>query len=694
MPSKECSVHTPLRPTPLALAIALTLPLQAFGAPALEDEMVVTAARMQSPLEVVTDPRLPRQPLPAHDGADYLKTVAGFSVIRKGGTDGDPLFRGMAGSRVAVLNEEAMLLGGCGNRMDPPTAYVFPQSYDRIRILKGPQSVLWAPGASSATVRFERDPFDPETDRSTLVAGLTVGSWGRRDAALDGMLGGELGYLRVQGTDSESDDYESGAGTIVHSAYDRWNVNLMAGWRPDDATLVELSHARSDGEAAYADRAMDGVVFDRESTSLRLRRSFTGAVLRAVDVQLADGAVDHVMDNFSLRAFTPSMMMPNQAVSNPDRRTKALRVLADLELAPALRARLGLDGHRDQHRVRSTMNALMMDYKTRPRVADARIAQGGVFGELTWQAAEESRWVAGARVDRWEAEDLRATVGSMMMAMPNPTAGETDEDLLFSGFLRYERTLAAGEGYGAGQTQLFAGLGHSERVADYWERFGTGRIGETSRSAFFTDPERTTQLDLGLRRESNQAALSLSLFAAQHRDYILIDARPEDRPLPAVVTRNVNAVSWGGELDYQRRLGAAWLLESTLAYSRGENRTDNTALAQMPPLEARVALSWRAGPFRLGGMVRGVADQDRVDLGAGNIVGQDFGRTDGFVVASLNGHWQLREGTALSLGVDNLFDEDYAEHLSRSGADITGFDPIAQLPEPGRTLWMKFDARL
>lgn len=90
--------------------------------------MVVTAARMQSPLEVVTDPRLPRQPLPAHDGADYLKTVAGFSVIRKGGTDGDPLFRGMAGSRVAVLNEEAMLLGGCGNRMDPPTAYVFPKA--------------------------------------------------------------------------------------------------------------------------------------------------------------------------------------------------------------------------------------------------------------------------------------------------------------------------------------------------------------------------------------------------------------------------------------------------------------------------------------------------------------------------------------------------------------------------------------
>jgi hypothetical protein len=51
---------------------------------------------------VLTDPSKPRQPLPAHDGADYLKTIPGFSVIRKGGTDGDAVFRGMAGSRVVI----------------------------------------------------------------------------------------------------------------------------------------------------------------------------------------------------------------------------------------------------------------------------------------------------------------------------------------------------------------------------------------------------------------------------------------------------------------------------------------------------------------------------------------------------------------------------------------------------------------
>ena len=39
---------------------------------------------------VSADPKAPAQPVPAHDGADVLKSIPGFSVIRKGGADGDP----------------------------------------------------------------------------------------------------------------------------------------------------------------------------------------------------------------------------------------------------------------------------------------------------------------------------------------------------------------------------------------------------------------------------------------------------------------------------------------------------------------------------------------------------------------------------------------------------------------------------
>jgi iron complex outermembrane receptor protein len=42
---------------------------------------------------------------------------------------------------------------------------------------------------------------------------------------------------------------------------------------PRRADRVEFTTARSDGEAAYADRAMDGVKFDRENYGLRFTRT-------------------------------------------------------------------------------------------------------------------------------------------------------------------------------------------------------------------------------------------------------------------------------------------------------------------------------------------------------------------------------------------------------------------------------------
>ena len=58
---------------------------------------VITAIAPSSPLTVVTNPKDPRQPVPASDGGDYLKTIPGFALVRNGGTNGDPVLRGMFG---------------------------------------------------------------------------------------------------------------------------------------------------------------------------------------------------------------------------------------------------------------------------------------------------------------------------------------------------------------------------------------------------------------------------------------------------------------------------------------------------------------------------------------------------------------------------------------------------------------------
>ncbi|CFU94071.1 putative membrane receptor protein [Yersinia pseudotuberculosis] len=109
----------------------------------LNDADVITVtAPLYSPLVVVTSPKVPRQPVPASDGTDYLRTIPGFSLVRNGGTNGDVVFRGMFGSRLKILTDGAEILGTCPSRMDAPTSYISPESFDLLTVVKGPQSVL------------------------------------------------------------------------------------------------------------------------------------------------------------------------------------------------------------------------------------------------------------------------------------------------------------------------------------------------------------------------------------------------------------------------------------------------------------------------------------------------------------------------------------------------------------------------
>jgi iron complex outermembrane receptor protein len=651
------------------------------------DEIVVTASRMHAPLMVITDPKAPRQPLPAHDGADYLKTIPGFSVIRKGGTDGDPVFRGMAASRINVLIDGEQLLGGCGMRMDPPTAYVFPEAYDRIVVTKGPQTVLRGPGNSAATVSFERDVRRFEENGYLANASLLGASFGRRDLVGDLRAGTPSVYGQLTGTRAASDDYEDGAGQNVHSEYDRWSVNAALGWTPDDRTRLELTGVRSDGEAAYADRAMDGVAFDRDNLGLRFERDELSEHVKRIEAQAYYNYVDHVMDNYSLRAFAPTASMPFKSVSNPDRRTTGGRVALGLAWGERDALTIGADLQENQHSLRSTMNQDLRPYQALARVDDAWFRSIGLFGEYSRQLGERDRLIAGLRADDWEARDERDTLRVGMITVPNPTAGESRDDTLASGFARYERDLA-----GAPAT-AYLGLGYVERFPDYWELVSAGKEATGSLSAFHTRPEETTQLDTGVVYSGRRLSGAVSVFYSDVDDYILIQTAYPKGMRSTTVTRNVDARTWGAEADATWALAERWRLTGTLAHTRGENRSDDRPLAQMPPLEVRTGLNYEVPRWSAGVLWRLVAAQDRYAVNQGNIVGQDLGPTGGFGVLSLNGAWRPSSSILVSAGIDNLFDKLYAEHLSRGGAMVSGFEQTTRVNEPGRTLWLKLAGR-
>ncbi|MGE4331166.1 TonB-dependent copper receptor [Diaphorobacter sp.] len=683
-----------LTPGALACALLLTGPALAAGdaptaptapVPTLRD-VVVTAVHDHSPVQVVANPKQPRQPVPASDAADYLKTIPGFSAIRSGGSNSDPVFRGQFGSRLPLLTNGTQLLGACPGRMDAPSSYISPETFDALTVVKGPQTVIWGPGASAGVVRFDRERPDFTEPGVRFSASLQGGSADRNDQNVDLQAGNAQMYVRVTANQSHGQDYQDGNGRRVPSAWDKWNADVALGFTPDADTLLELSAGAGDGEARYGGRGMDGTQFQRDSWGLRFEKTHLTPWLTKLEAQLYRNRADHVMDNFSLRTFAPGGSM----ASNVRRDTSGARLAATLQWQPDWQLVTGLDAMHSPHEKRA--GSPSQHYSAKPWQRDAKFEGLGAFAELSWQAQADTRWVGGLRLDRakaWRYTTASTTTGmGAMPAMPTmptmPTTTGTDQrsrTALPSGFVRWEHTLAP-------QSALvYVGLGHVQRFPDYWELISPGNSAANAGNAFATlRPEKTTQLDLGAQWKGADWQLWTSAYVGVVRDYILFDYAAMKSAV-----RNVDARTAGFELGASQRLSTAWTAQGTLAYSWGRNSSDDRPLPQMPPLEARLGLDYAQGPWSAGGLWRLVAAQHRHANGQGNVVGRDLGASAGFGVLSLHAGYRINNHLKLAAGVDNLLDKNYAEHLNLAGNAGFGYPGGVRINEPGRTLWLRAD---
>jgi iron complex outermembrane receptor protein len=354
---------------------------------------------------------------------------------------------------------------------------------------------------------------------------------------------------------------------------------------------------------------------------------------------------------------------------------------ADLIPATDVLLTLGVDTQRSIHEKGSGASMMMPDM---PMSDDARFEQTGVFAEMHYQFDHYSRFIGGYRADFWDADDKRS-------GMQSDTAGRSRDETLNSAFVRFERDLEM-------PVTLFAGLGYLERFPDYWELISAHRAGMVdSQSAFLTtDEEKTTQMDFGLLGRQGRLSYSASLFYSNIDDFILIDYRNGFRSMMGYGSaRNIDARTYGAEFDASYAIADHWKATASLAYVRGKNETDGDSdLAQMPPLEGRLGLTWDNKTWFAGGLVRVVDAQDHYSVGQGSIAGKDIGHNAGFATVSLHGGWRLSEKSMISAGVDNLFDKTYAEFISRSGGNgmggaIGGYTQTTRVNELGRTLWLK-----
>jgi iron complex outermembrane receptor protein len=488
-------------------------------------------------------------------------------------------------------------------------------------------------------------------------------------------------------------DYSSANGTTVPAGDEQTGAYLSFGQRVGSAGRWRLGIVAQDGE----DIDYPSLPMNTDETETRVydggyrwQPTSGGTLLSEMELRWGYAGVSHVMSNRG----KPNRAQ-KQAETESDADTWSAGVTARLAVSDRSVLELGMDytdlerdALREVHVLAS--GATMYDHLW-PDVSQDDV---GVFAEHRTHLADGWKLRVGARYDAVSSAAAAAddpglggnTIRENYVLFYGPRAAVTDRDEdLISGNVLAVRSFGP-------RWEMHGGVGLVSRAAGMTERyfsFAPAPNGYVVGNPAL-DAEHKREIGAGIRYAGRRADLALNAYYHDVADFIHstvldhYDVNDDGRIDVIRGFENVDATLFGTEASAQVRIGSRWTVPLAAAFVRGENETASEPLPEIPPFEGRAAARYGfhgrlPGWVELGG--RFVDAQDRIDPA----FGED--ETPGFAVWHLRSRLDVGHGLALQIGVENLLDKEYHEHLTREALMPVGdLGPGDEIPQPGRSL--------
>lgn len=628
-------------------------------------------------------------PVPEVD--EFLRNLDGVSVGRKGGKGIEPVIRGQQQSQLNIVSGNASILGACPGRMDPPTSYISMVGYDRIKVIKGFDSVIYGSGGSGGSLIFERDrPDFSQKSFIGLVKGQYSGNSHRKGVQADLTSGDESAYIRVYGEYQNSDHYKDGEGNRVSSAYQSVSGGLVLAADLTEFTEVEFSlDVTRDRDVFYAGSGMDSPEANADLWQLKVNHNQQVGFIDEQEINVYFSAVNHLMDNYSLRLRNPNN---TEGVKTPS----TAKGYGGRWLATVYWGEDNWDEWRfgaDYREQRQNAERFKVNRATSDSSLQAWVWPGiqqrhwGLFTEVDSQITPGNQLRIGFRLDGHLSEATKANNGAGSDSNPNnlyqkyySTKAENSTQYAFSNFASLQHWFND-------EQSIKTRISRSIRFADATEQYFASRGSCCHGSDDWVGnpdikPEEHYQLDLGYHLQKSQWHLVTTAYIDEISNYILRYKSESG----ALLYRNTDARIYGIEVEANYRIGH-FKPALSLNWTRGINRkpmsVQDENLPQIPALLTVARLDYEEGKWLLGSSCEFAASQDNVNINSG----QDAGLSPGFGVCHFRGQYQVTAGLKMLGGVHNVFNKTYAWHVSKRNSDPFSPDSM-RVNEPGREFWI------
>ena len=477
--------------------------------------------------------------------------------------------------------------------------------------------------------------------------------------------------FELHGAYSNGSNYTDGNGNEIVSSFNRTNSGGRLGYKINDKHQVSVKGTvNMASDVDFPSLAMDLRSDNTYLIQLKHNYEKTTGILRSWNTSVYSTQVDHVMDNLG-KVYPIRMInaVTNSITDSYGGRTEGKFIFKNSILYAGMDIKSErADGVRTREWVFGANDGLI---KSDNIWQGGQVLNAGIFAEYQLRHKKLS-WMVTGRVDYNEAK-----ANDIDPKFPTSYESMNSTNINFSLSTGLTRDISkkstlglwvGGASRNGGITEKF--INHIAVGSDPYEMIGNPML----------KAENNYQMDLRYDVKAKSTLVSLNVFASYITDYISSTIREDLKPVvptaPGVREFNNvgNANLFGGEFTFTQKIPLNMQFRFSAAYTWAENITINEPIAEIAPFDTRFILmgSYLKNRLKPKVVVRYVSEQTRVSTSFGEK------NTPAFSLLDLDVSYKAWEKWAFSVGVKNVFDEAYYEHLSRMVRNANG-NPIYNL---------------
>ncbi len=597
----------------------------------------------------------------------------GMSLIKRGAYALEPQLHGFSGGQLNVTIDGMKMFGACTDKMDPVTSYIEPTNLRNITIQQGTNGSLHGNsiGGSMDMTLKEPDRESPFPFYSSLGVGYESISKSRNILFSSGYSKNKIAW-GIDGVYRKNENYTDGnRREIQYSQFEKTNIHSVLSYSPTHKSSFKADilydEARNVG---YPALPMD--VSTARATLFALEYQQTGRT--RLKAKMYYNTVHHVMDDSerdSLYVLDNESGGKNDTVfMRMDMPGKSATLGAYVQLAfqwnEHNKLTLKTDNYTNNSLAEMTMHMRYAGYSPEPPMymqtwPEMTRNVTGLFMENTSYLSNNLTLTVNGRID-YNLDMLKSDYGQQQFSIFNYTLGEKESKFVKSLNLSAQYRIVNG-------LSMAATAGYSQRIPTIGERLGFYLYNAYDGYDYIGNPdirsEKSSFFRLSFMLSKPMLKINLSQSFSSIKDYIM---GITDTLIPAMnfyakgirVYENIPAAtiySVDLQLIYDpfKSLSVFLLSKFTLG-----KINSSEVMPLIPPLKNIVAVQYRKERFSLQSEYESSLAQYRINSDYGESITPAYGL---FNIKSSYTFILSKTSLDVSLGITNLFNKTYFEHL-------------------------------